>query len=136
MENNLKKNIHITESLCCTPKTNTELYMSYINYSSIKKKNNYSKFLLAHLLTILPIYTSFSSVKLLECMHFLYFFLKLVFLLYICSYILLFTQEHYSINCHLLPLFNQFVFFFFGYSLLTNSHDLISPLDLGLPKWC
>ena len=64
-------------------------------------------------------------------MHFLYFFLKLVFLLYICSYILLFTQEHYSINCHLLPLLNQF-FFFLDIPYLTNSHDLISPLDLGV----
>ena len=27
--------IHITESLCCTPETNTTLY---INYTSIKKK--------------------------------------------------------------------------------------------------
>ena len=138
MENSLKNNIYITESLCCTPKTDTELYMSYTNCSSIFfKKKNYSKFSLAHLFTILPIYTSLSSVKLLECMNFLYFFLNLIFLLYICSYILLLTQEHYSINCHLLPLFNQFFYYYFiGYSLLTNSHGLISPLDLELPREC
>ena len=35
MENNLKKNTHRTESLCCIPKTNTKLCMNYINYSSI-----------------------------------------------------------------------------------------------------
>ena len=37
MEKNLKKKymyIYVTESLCCTPETNTTLY---INYTSIKK---------------------------------------------------------------------------------------------------
>ena len=39
MEKNLKKNTYIcvTESLCCTPETNTTLY---INYTSIKKLKN------------------------------------------------------------------------------------------------
>ena len=43
-ENNLKKNICITESLCCAPETNTPLQ---INYTSIffksKNKNHVSK---------------------------------------------------------------------------------------------
>ena len=34
LENNLEKNVHIHESLCCTPDTDTVLY---INCTSIKK---------------------------------------------------------------------------------------------------
>ena len=53
-------------------------------------------------------------------MNFLYFFLNLIFLLYICSYILLLTQEHYSINCHLLPLLNQFFLLLFYWIFLID----------------